>query len=144
MNYHILLTGATGLLGRYLLRDLLLADVPVAAVVRGSRRQSAEDRVEALMATWDDMLGRSLPRPHVLTGDICEPNLGLDDAGLRWVDENCDAVLHNAASLTFVATSEDGEPYRSNVRGTQNVLELCRATNIQDRKSTRLNSSHRL
>ncbi len=132
MNYHILLTGATGLLGRYLLRDLSLADVPVAVVVRGSRRQSADDRVEALMATWDDMLGRSLPRPYVLTGDICEPNLGLDDAGTRWVDKNCDAVLHNAASLTFVATSEDGEPYRSNIRGTQNVLDLCRMTGIHD------------
>ena len=132
MSYHILLTGATGLLGRYLLRNLLLADVPVAVVVRGNRRQSAEDRVEALMETWEEILQREMPRPEVLEGDICEPSLGLDTGAKRWIEEHCDSVLHNAASLSFIATSEDGEPYRSNVRGTENLLELCRETGIRD------------
>ena len=132
MNYHILLTGATGLLGRYLLRDLLLADVPVAVVVRGNRRQSAENRVASLMATWEDLLQRELPRPYVLEGDICEPNLGLDDSAIRWIENNCDSVLHNAASLSFIATSEEAEPFRSNVRGTENVLEICREAGIRD------------
>lgn len=132
MSYHILLTGATGLLGRYLLKNLLLADVPVAVVVRSSRRQSAENRVEAMMGTWEDLLQREMPRPYVLQGDITEPFLGLDVEDRRWVDANCDSVLHNAASLSFVATSEDGEPYRSNIRGTENVLDLCRETGIRD------------
>lgn len=132
MPYHILLTGATGLLGRYLLRDLLLADVPVAVVVRRSRRQSAEERVAALMATWDEFLQMELPRPHVLEGDICEPMLGLDQRSLDWVDEHCDSVLHNAASLSFVATSQDSEPFRSNVTGTRNLLDVCRETGIRD------------
>ena len=132
MSYHILLTGATGLLGRYLLRNLLLADVPVAVVVRGIRRQSAEDRVEALMETWEDLLQREMPRPQVFEGDICEPSLGLDAAAKHWIDKHCDLVLHNAASLSFIATSEDGEPFRSNVRGTENLLELCRETGIHD------------
>lgn len=132
MNYHILLTGATGLLGRYLLRDLLTAGIPVAAVVRSSRRQSAEDRIESLMGTWEDLLQRKLPRPHVLEGDITEPFLGLDATDRHWIDQNCDSVLHNAASLSFVATSEEGEPYRSNIKGTQHVLDLCRETGIKD------------
>ncbi len=51
MSYHILMTGATGLLGRYLLRDLMLADVQVAAVVRPSRRTSAQERVDSMMAS---------------------------------------------------------------------------------------------
>ena len=38
---YTLLTGATGLLGRYLLRDLTLADVPLAVVVRPTRFESA-------------------------------------------------------------------------------------------------------
>ena len=132
MNYHILLTGATGLLGRYLLRDLMLADVPVAAVVRGNRRQSAEDRIEALMGTWEDILQRKMPRPYVLEGDITEPFLGLDATDRHWVDQNCDSLLHNAASLSFVATSKEGEPYRSNIKGTQNALNLCEETGIRD------------
>ena len=132
MSYHILLTGATGLLGRYLVRDLLLADVPVAVVARRSRRQSAQDRMDALMATWETSLGRELPRPKVLDGDLCEPEFGLSDVDLDWVSENCDSVLHNAASLTFISTDPKGEPWLSNVRGTQNVLDVCRRTGIKD------------
>lgn len=132
MNYHMLMTGATGLLGRYLVRDLLLADVPVAVVVRRSRRENAADRVEAMMLTWEEMLGRPLPRPHVLQGDLTEDRLGLSDEDLRWVEENCDSVLHNAASLTFIASDSEGEPWRSNVLGTKNVLSVCEATGIHD------------
>lgn len=132
MNYHILLTGSTGLLGRYLLKDLLLADVAVAVLVRPTRRETSDERVEALMGTWESKLGRNLPRPVVLSGNISEPELGLEQAGVEWVKENCDTMLHNAASLTFQSTDSEGEPWRSNILGTQNVLELCRKTEIRD------------
>jgi thioester reductase-like protein len=132
MNYHILLTGATGLLGRYLLRDLMLAGVSVAVVVRRSRRQSAQQRVDSLMATWEERMGREFPRPKVLAGDLTEENLGLSADDVEWVRENCDSVLHNAASLTFVSTDPEGEPWRSNVKGVQNVLDLCEKTGIKD------------
>lgn len=132
MSYHILMTGATGLLGRYLLRDLMLADVQVAAIVRPSRRTSAQERIDSLMATWESMLGRELARPKVLAGDLTAEGLGLNSEDLAWVESNCDSMLHNAASLTFISTSKEGEPWRSNVGGTQNVLDLCRQTGIRD------------
>src|SRR4029077_1502684 len=69
MSYH-LLTGATGLLGNYLLRDLLLKDVPVAVLVRPNRKQTARQRIEAALCAWDAELGISLPRPVVMEGDI--------------------------------------------------------------------------
>jgi thioester reductase-like protein len=131
MSYY-LLTGATGLLGNYLLRDLLLADTPVAVVVRPSRRQSARERVELLLADWEQRLDRSLPRPVVLEGDITETDLGLDANAVRWAAEYCSAVIHNAASLSFQATSQEGEPYRSNEGGTRNVLELCRSIGVRE------------
>ena len=56
MSY-MLLTGATGLLGRYLLRDLTLADVPLAVVVRPTRWESAAQRIETVMARWEDGVG---------------------------------------------------------------------------------------
>ncbi len=129
---YLLLTGATGLLGRYLVRDLLRRDVDLAVVVRPSRRQSPQARVEAMMQTWERMEREQLPRPVVLCGDITQPNLGLCRDDLHWVARHCDAVLHNAASLTFHSESSTGEPWRSNVRGTKNVLELCRRTGIRD------------
>ena len=77
MSY-FLLTGATGLLGNYLLRDLLLADVPVAVIGRSNRRQSARQRIEVAMCGWDAEVGRALPRPVVMEGDISQPDLGLN------------------------------------------------------------------
>ncbi len=133
MDGVILLTGATGLLGRYLLRDLLTAGQNVAVVVRPSDRQPAEARVASLVAAWERRGVTGLSMPHVLVGDITSPVLGLSPTDRRWVADHCDMVLHNAASLSFEpASSPDDEPWRSNVGGTRNVLELCRQTGISD------------
>src|SRR5258708_31494402 len=107
---YVFLTGATGLLGRYLLKDLTVAGVPMAVLVRPSRRATAQHRVENVMCYWDALLGRPLPRPVILEGDITEPDLGLDARGMRLVAESCHAMLHNAASLTFQSTSSHSEP----------------------------------
>lgn len=131
MKDYALVTGATGLLGRYLMRDLLLADARLAVLVRPSRKASARHRVENVMCYWDRELGRTLPRPVVLEGEINEPDLGLDARDIRWVAEHCGRVLHNAASLTFESTSPTGEPWRSNIEGTRHVLELCRQAGIR-------------
>jgi thioester reductase-like protein len=130
MPYH-LLTGATGLLGTYLLRDLLRAGRQVAVVVRPGRLESARQRIESILAGWEQKCRRVLPRVPVLEGDICEPKLGLDGTGTDWVARHCDSVIHNAASLSFEADEKTGEPQRSNVEGTRNVLDLCRQTGIR-------------
>ncbi len=130
MAYH-LLTGATGLLGNYLLRDLSLAGHQLAVVVRSSRTESARQRIESAQAGWERSLGRALPRPVVLEGDICQPNMGFDSVALDWIARNCDSIIHNAASLSFEPIEKTGEPHRSNVEGTRNVLETARRTNIR-------------
>ena len=71
-----------------------------------------------------------LPRPVVIEGSLAEVDLGLDGGSRRWIGRNCDRVLHNAASLTF-HVAPDGEPYLSNVEGTQRLLELCRDMGIR-------------
>jgi thioester reductase-like protein len=133
MDGVILLTGATGLLGRYLLRDLSAAGNKLAVVVRPSERQTAEERVAGLLASWEKQGVPPLPAPHVLVGDITEPGLGLSAEDRAWVARHCDMALHNAASLEFEAVSgEEGEPWRSNLGGTRNVLALCREAGIAD------------
>ncbi len=128
MTYR-LLTGATGLLGRYLLRDLVRQGEPVAVLVRPSRLETPEQRVDQILTHWEEQWGRSLPRPVVLSGDITKPLLGLDRGGMAWARRHCGRVLHSAASLSFY--EEDGEPYRSNVEGVRNVLEFCRAAGVR-------------
>lgn len=128
---YVLLTGATGLLGRYLMRDLTRRGVKLAVLVRPSRRHDTRTRVEAAMRVWDEQLEERLPRPTVLTGDINTPDLGLSPREIKWVAENCEAIIHNAASLSFVSTGRESEPWRSNVGGTEIVLDFSRQAGIE-------------
>jgi len=130
MTYH-LLTGATGLLGSYLLRDNLRAGHRVAVLVRPTRHESARGRIETILARWEKETGLVLPRPVVLEGDLSESDLDLDARSLQWIVDHCDSVIHSAASLTFRGVDPKGEPWRTNVEGTRRVLELCRLTGIR-------------
>ena len=129
-GYH-LLTGATGLLGSYLLRDGLLAGRHFAVLVRPSKSESAHQRIETLLRQWELALEATLPRPVVFESDLSEIDLGLDHRTLDWIAEHCTSVFHNAASLVFRGDDPAGEPYLSNVEGTRRMLELCRVTGIR-------------
>ena len=129
---YTLLTGATGLVGRYLVRDLLLNGHELAVVVRPSRRQAPRERIEEIMQHWERELGRQLPRPVVISGDITEPGFGLSAEEAEWVKENCDKIIHSAAILEFYGKDRAGEPWRTNLNGTQNMIDLCRDLNIHD------------
>ncbi len=129
MGYE-LLTGATGLLGSYLLRDALLAGKKVAVLARGSRSLTARERVQE---TLDRLAGpETLTAPMVLEGNLHRPLLGLDGEQLDWVRHNCTRLLHSAASLQFQSDGKSGEPYLSNLDGTRHALNLCRETGIRE------------
>lgn len=132
MAEHTLLTGATGLLGRYLLRDLLEKGAAVAVLIRPRGKQSAEERLRPLTVSWEEELGRELPSPVVLEGDITAPGFGWNDETRRWVTANCQRMLHNAASLTFVGKDRSQDPWLSNTTGTANTLEVCRQAGIRE------------
>ena len=126
----LLVTGSTGLLGTYLIRDLLLDGRSLAVVVRGSRKQSAAARVEAIVVHWEEILGKRLPRPVVLEGDLTLPLCGLTSDDRSWIRDHCDELLNNAASLTFRSADREAEPWRTNVGGTSQVLGLARETGL--------------
>ena len=128
---YTLLTGSTGLLGRYLLRDLLLAGKKIAVVVRSGKNRSVQYRLEAILQHWEQELGVTLSRPAYLAGDVNQELLGLDDDAINWVSEHCTSLIHSAASLTFLE-EPDGEPWRTNLGGTRNVLNLCRKAEIRE------------
>ena len=111
---YILVTGATGLLGRYLLRDLLAKGRRVAIILRPSKKQSVAQRAEEILQFWEAQAQTPLPRPVVLQGDICEDNLGLSPTDQAWVAAHCTSILHSAASLVFHKDAA-GEPERSNI-----------------------------
>ena len=134
MKKYLLLTGATGFIGQYLLRRLLLCDIPLAVIARDGKDKTARERVEQMVADLETSEGKSLPRPITFTGNIAEEMLGLDDNALDWFQQNCSAVLHNAASIRFHSPGGDRmqDPWLSNFHGTRYVLELCQAAEITE------------
>lgn len=127
-----LLTGATGLIGRYLMRDLLLAGEQLCVLVRDSKKQSAAARVEDILGAWELQLGRALPHPKIVVGEVTETGLGLSTTDRAWVSANCRRVIHNAAILEFYGDDRSGEPWRTNLTGTRHMLEVCREAKIRE------------
>ena len=129
-NDYFFLTGGTGLLGRFLIRDLLLQGTKLALLVRGTKKESAQERLEAILQHWENQLGHRLARPVMIEGDLRESNLGLTAVARNWVATHCKQMIHSAASLAFHPEG-DGEPWKTNYEGTRNMLELCRTTGIR-------------
>lgn len=125
----ILLTGATGLLGRHLLRDLLASGYRVGVLVKDGLQGTASDRLEELHAFGSETLGQKLPKPVLLHGDLTMPHLGLGVAERHWLAREAKAVIHSAAKVSYRPTA-DGEPYETNVRGTRRLLELCQSVGV--------------
>ncbi|MBN6034614.1 SDR family oxidoreductase [Amycolatopsis sp. 195334CR] len=111
-----LVTGATGLIGRHFTRLLLTREEvgSVTLVVRESSRA----RLAALVDGWPHA-----ERVKLVTGDLTEPLLGLDEATRDELRGQVDHVMHLAA--LYDLTADDEESVRANVEGTAQVLALA-------------------
>jgi thioester reductase-like protein len=125
----ILLTGATGFLGRYLLRELLRSGREVAVLVRDSRTTPAPERLTELLPFWRENPNQTQPR--VVTGDLKKRGLGLSASDHAWLAAHCQAVVH-AAAVTQFNRSPSGEPWQTNLEGTRHLLDLCRSLGIAE------------
>ncbi|MDR1289573.1 MAG: SDR family oxidoreductase, partial [Planctomycetaceae bacterium] len=90
-NKYIFITGTTGLLGAYLLKDLLLAGRACAVVVRPSRFENGCQRIESILARFESDNGIVLPRPVVFEGDLSKPMFGFKENEIAWLREHCGA-----------------------------------------------------
>jgi len=120
----VLLTGATGLLGSYILHNLLNRNENVAVLVRPGRKETAEHRISKILAHWKKDSGNVL-MPKVLSGDLTHPQ------GLHELYGRCKSVIHCAASLTFYGPNGE-EPWTSNVEGTKRMLDFCANAGVTD------------
>ncbi|WP_246146310.1 SDR family oxidoreductase [Rubripirellula lacrimiformis] len=129
---YTLMTSGTGLVGQYMIRNAMAAGKRIAVIVRRSKKQTAYERVEAILQRFEAELGRELPRPVCLEGDIVQPNLGLSAGATDWVRNNCARMVHGAAVLKFQGADRAEDPWKTNLGGTKNVLAFCRTTGIRD------------
>jgi len=112
----ILVTGATGFVGREVVHRLLRARREIAVLVRSKDGASGTERVgQALGAPVDGLT--------TVEGDLGEPACGLAPADLRWLRATVETVLHCAGDTTFAPDAPG--PYRAvHVDGPRALLEM--------------------
>lgn len=123
----VLLTGATGLVGRYLMAGFLDRGFELAVLARENSLACARQRVEAAAASMEQFY--ALPRPKVLSGCLDEPDLRLSIEDQTWLRNRELVVVHCAASIKF-HQDQSGEPYKTNLTGTKNLLDFCKGQRI--------------
>jgi long-chain acyl-CoA synthetase len=118
----VLLTGATGFVGREVLSRFLERDGShVFALVRAENDDEAAGRLPAHA------------RLTAVAGDIERARLGLADESRARLRREVTTVLHCAASVSFDMPLEDSR--RVNVEGTRRVLDFARSCTRLERFS---------
>ena len=120
----ILLTGATGFLGAFLLSELLQqTEAHIYCLVRATDINSAKVRIKANLATYRLWHQNYSDRIIPLVGDLSQPQLGLSREKLQTLAEQIDVIYHNGALINYVYDYKLLKP--TNVLGTESVLQLA-------------------
>jgi len=128
----VLLTGATGFLGRYLALDWLermeLVDGKVIALVRAKSDEDARARLDKTFDSGDPELMahyQQLAADHleVIAGDKGEANLGLDAATWQRLADTVDLIVDPAALVNHVLPYS--ELFGPNALGTAELIRIA-------------------
>lgn len=107
----VFVTGATGLVGSWLVKRLLSAGADVVCLVRDWTPQS------------ELMQSGGLDRTSVVRGDVCDQALLERALG----EFEVQTVIHLAAqTIVGIANANPGSTFETNVAGTWRLLEACR------------------
>ncbi len=134
----VLLTGATGFLGRYLALEWLermeLVDGKVICLVRAKDDATARERLDKTFDSGDpDLLRhyRELAADHleVLAGDKGEPNLGLDQQNWQRLADTVDLIVDPAALVNHVLPYS--QLFGPNALGTAELIRIALTTKLK-------------
>ncbi|WP_424216181.1 amino acid adenylation domain-containing protein (plasmid) [Streptomyces sp. BI20] len=128
--HRILLTGATGFLGAFLLARLLREpDTLVHCLVRAEDAEHARRRLHANLRRHG-LTGR-VPAERVVpvAGDLALPRFGLAPAAFDALARDVDTIVHNGAHVNFAYPYALLRP--ANVDGTRTVLRLATAHHVK-------------
>ncbi len=134
----VLLTGATGFLGRYLvlqwLRELEQVDGTLICLVRAKSDEEARRRLDKTFDSGDPELIRvyealAADRLQVVAGDKAEPSLGLDQDTWQRLADTVDLIVDSAALVNSVLPYS--ELFGPNVVGTAELIRFALTTKLK-------------
>ena len=116
---HILITGATGFLGKEMVRQLLdNYDYHLCLLVRPSPGKTPEQRLKWVNAKHRD-------RVTCIEGDIEKKEVFTHAKDRTFCEDTINEVLHLAASVEF-KESKRKEIFSANLEGTRHLLDIAR------------------
>ncbi|XPV77569.1 MAG: amino acid adenylation domain-containing protein [Desulfovibrio sp.] len=124
---HVLLTGATGTLGIYLLRELLSeTQTHITAVVRAKTDEAAYRRLaEHYRERFDKELKVDAKnRLDVIVGDLAVAGFDLDKSQYTKLEDEVDSILHSAALTSHYGDWNDF--VSANITSVENLAEFAR------------------
>lgn len=125
----ILITGATGFLGRNILFRLLEKDTTsrFCLLTRGRKGKSPRDRLHRILSSrYDvDQVKAYEKRIDLLLGDVTWKNFGMDDRAYKRFSWNVVRIIHAAATVSFNLPLDMAR--NINVEGTRNLLDFAAA-----------------
>ena len=121
----ILLTGASGFLGAYLLAGQLerWPQLQVRCLVRAQDGPLGLARIQANLGHYGLWQEAWTSRLVAVPGDLAQPRFGLSDGAFADLARGLGGILHNGAQLSQMASY--GQLQAANVGGTHTVLELA-------------------
>jgi thioester reductase-like protein len=119
----VLLTGATGFVGAYVLRELVRAtSASVVCLVRQNGGRPL-DRVRNNLEQYGIWSREIAARVECIEGDLEQPLIGLETDDFHRLADRVDAVYHAAAAVDWVQSYEGLRDV--NVIGTRELLRLA-------------------
>jgi amino acid adenylation domain-containing protein/thioester reductase-like protein len=127
----VLLTGATGYLGCFLLDELLERTVArVWCLVRAGNEQHAMDRIKACLTRYQRWRPEIAERILPLPGDLAQPDLGLDENTFARLAGTVCTIYHCAAEVNLMHRM--AAVRGANIDGTRQLLRLATTLTIKN------------
>lgn len=120
----ILLTGATGFVGRFLLSQLVRdTSARIYCLIRSRSEANALGRLRATLSRWDLWDEELASRIIAVPGDMAIPGFGLSELKYLELSKKVTIIHHCATSMNHLETYEMAKP--ANVLGSRQLLTFA-------------------
>lgn len=120
----ILLTGATGFYGAFLLNELLQhTDATIYCLVRAEHIEQAQQKIENTLHKYELYTSSVTERIVAVPGDLALTHLGIEATMYKYLCENVTAIYHNGATVNFAQSYRS--LYQANVGGSIEILKMA-------------------